>query len=130
MEKLSVRVSADSTCDLSPELLQAYGIETLPLYVVMDGNAYKDGLELTPDELYAKVREAGKIGSTAAINVNEYLTFFTRMKESCDTLIHHQQRDVLLLSERLHCSRGSRRCVRDRQPQSVHRYRSAGIAGL
>lgn len=88
MEKLSVRVSADSTCDLSPELLQAYGIETLPLYVVMDGNAYKDGLELTPDELYAKVREAGKIGSTAAINVNEYLTFFTRMKESCDTLIH------------------------------------------
>lgn len=88
MEKLSVRVSADSTCDLSPELLQAYGIETLPLYVVMDGNAYKDGLELTPDELYAKVREAGKIGSTAAINVEEYLTFFTRMKESCDTLIH------------------------------------------
>lgn len=88
MEKLSVRVSADSTCDLSPELLQAYGIETVPLYVVMDGNAYKDGLELTPDELYAKVREAGKIGSTAAINVNEYLTFFTRMKESCDTLIH------------------------------------------
>ena len=88
MEKLSVRASADSTCDLSPELLQAYGIETLPLYVVMDGNAYKDGLELTPDELYAKVREAGKIGSTAAINVNEYLTFFTRMKESCDTLIH------------------------------------------
>jgi len=88
MEKLSVRVSADSTCDLSPELLQAYGIETLPLYVVMDGNAYKDGLELTPDELYAKVREAGKIGSTAAINVDEYLTFFTRMKESCDTLIH------------------------------------------
>ena len=88
MEKLSVRVSADSTCDLSPELLQAYGIETLPLYVVMDGNAYKDGLELTPDELYAKVREAGKIGSTAAINVDEYLTFFTRMKENCDTLIH------------------------------------------
>lgn len=88
MEKLSVRVSADSTCDLSPELLQAYGIETLPLHVVMDGNAYKDGLELTPDELYAKVREAGKIGSTAAINVDEYLTFFTRMKESCDTLIH------------------------------------------
>ena len=88
MEKLSVRVSADSTCDLSPELLQAYGIETLPLYVVMDGNAYKDGLELTPDELYAKVREAGKIGSTAAINVDEYLTFFTRMKKNCDTLIH------------------------------------------
>ena len=88
MSKLSVRVSADSTCDLSPELLQAYGIETLPLYVVMEGKAYKDGIELTPDELYTKVKESGKIGSTAAINVDEYLTFFTRMKETCDTLIH------------------------------------------
>lgn len=88
MNKLSVRVSADSTCDLSPELLQAYDIETLPLYVVMEGNAYQDGVELTPDELYSKVRETGKIGSTAAINVDEYLTFFTRMRETCDTLIH------------------------------------------
>lgn len=88
MNKQAIRVSADSTCDLSPELLREYGIEILPLYVVMEGQAYKDGLEMTPDGIYAKVRETGKIGSTAAINVDEYLTFFTRMKETCDALIH------------------------------------------
>ena len=88
MNKQAIRVSADSTCDLSPELLREYGVETLPLYVVMEGQAYKDGLEMTPDGIYAKVRETGKIGSTAAINVDEYLTFFTRMKETCDALIH------------------------------------------
>ena len=88
MNKLSVCISADSTCDLSPELLQAYGIETLPLYVVMEGKAYKDGVELTPDQLYDKIQATGKIGSTAAINVDDSLTFFTRMKERCDTLIH------------------------------------------
>ena len=88
MSKQAIRVSADSTCDLSPELLQEYGIETLPLYVVMEGQAYKDGVEMTPDGIYAKIKETGKIGSTAAINVDEYLTFFTRMKESCETLIH------------------------------------------
>lgn len=88
MTKQAIRVSADSTCDLSSQLLQEYGIETLPLYVVMEGQAYKDGVEMTPDGIYAKVRETGKIGSTAAINVDEYLTFFTRMKGTCDTLIH------------------------------------------
>ena len=88
MSKQAIRVSADSTCDLSPELLNKYGIETLPLYAVLEGKAYKDGLEITPDEIYAKVKEIGKIGSTAAINVDEYITFFTHMKESCDTLIH------------------------------------------
>ena len=88
MSKQAIRVSADSTCDLSPELLNKYGIETLPLYAVLEGKAYKDGLAITPDEIYAKVKETGKIGSTAAINVDEYITFFTHMKESCDTLIH------------------------------------------
>ena len=88
MSKQAIRVSADSTCDLSPELLDKYGIETLPLYAVLEGKAYKDGLEITPDEIYAKVKETGKIGSTAAINVDEYITFFTHMKESCGTLIH------------------------------------------
>ncbi|MBQ4578446.1 MAG: DegV family protein, partial [Clostridia bacterium] len=88
MSKQAIRISADSTCDLSPELLEQYGIETLPLYVVLEGKAYKDGVEITPDDIYAKVKETGKIGSTAAINVDEYITFFTHMKESCDTLIH------------------------------------------
>ena len=88
MSKQAIRISSDSTCDLSPELLDKYNIETLPLYAVLEGKAYKDGLEITPDEIYAKVKETGKIGSTAAINVDEYITFFTQMKESCDTLIH------------------------------------------
>ena len=88
MSKQAIRISADSTCDLSPELLAQYGIETLPLYAVLEGKAYKDGVEITPDDIYAKVKETGKIGSTAAINVDEYLTFFTRLRESCDTIIH------------------------------------------
>jgi DegV family protein with EDD domain len=88
MSNCSVCVTADSTCDLSSELLSQYGIDTLPLYVVMEGKAYKDGVEITPDDIYAKVKATGKIGSTAAINVDEYITFFTHMKESCDTLIH------------------------------------------
>ena len=88
MSKKAIAVSADSTCDLSPELLNAYGIETLPLYAVLEGTAYKDGVELTPDDLYATVEKTGKIGSTAAINVDEYLTFFTRLRETHDTVIH------------------------------------------
>ena len=88
MNKQAICVTADSTCDLSPQLLAQYGVETLPLYVVMEGKAYQDGVDLTPDQLYAKVKETGRIGSTAAINVDEYLTFFAEKKKQCDTLIH------------------------------------------
>lgn len=88
MSNCVIRISADSTCDLSPQLLEQYGIETLPLYVIYDGVEYKDGVDLTPDQLYEKVRQGGKLGSTAAINVDDYLGFFSRLRESCDTVIH------------------------------------------
>ena len=88
MNNSVIRVSADSTCDLSPQLLEQYGIETLPLYVIHDGVEYKDGVDLTPDQLYEMLGKSGKLGSTAAINVDEYLTFFSRMRQSCDAVIH------------------------------------------
>ena len=88
MYKNTIRVTADSTCDLSPEILSQYGIETLPLYVIYDGVEHKDGVDLTPDQLYEKVRQDGKLGSTAAINVDDYLTFFSRLREDCETVIH------------------------------------------
>ena len=88
MYKNTIRVTADSTCDLSPEILSQYGIETLPLYVIYDGAEHKDGVDLTPDQLYEKVRQGGKLGSTAAINVDDYLAFFSRLREDCETVIH------------------------------------------
>lgn len=88
MDKETVRVSADSTCDLSPELLEAYQIQIMPLYVVMSGVSYRDGVDITPDELYEKIRQENKIGTTAAINVDEYITFFRRQRESCGSVVH------------------------------------------
>ncbi len=48
-----IRIMADSTCDLSPELLKEYEITVLPLNIVMDDTCFLDGVETTPDEIYA-----------------------------------------------------------------------------
>ncbi len=47
-----IRIMADSTCDLSPELIEKYGISVLPLNIVMDDTSYLDGVEMTPDKIY------------------------------------------------------------------------------
>lgn len=49
----NIRIMADSTCDLSPELIEKYGIKILPLNIVMDDTCYLDGVETTPDWIYA-----------------------------------------------------------------------------
>lgn len=52
-----VRITADSTCDLSPELVERYGITILPLYVNLDGAMYRDGVDVNPDMIFDLFRE-------------------------------------------------------------------------
>ena len=39
-----IKITVDSTCDLSPELLEKYQISVSPLYIVKDGKSLKDGV--------------------------------------------------------------------------------------
>lgn len=48
-----VKIISDSTCDLSQELIQKYDIDILPLHILLGENEYKDGKNITPEEIYA-----------------------------------------------------------------------------
>ena len=61
-----VKIIADSTCDLSPELIERYQIRILPLFVRLDEKEYLDGVDITPDELFDWSDENKKTPSTAA----------------------------------------------------------------
>ncbi len=50
-----VKLIADSTCDLSPEILARYHIDTAPLTIEMEGTTYRDKLDITPDEVYLRL---------------------------------------------------------------------------
>ena len=52
---MRIKITADSTSDIPQALCREWGIDLLPLYVVRDGQALKDGLEITPDDIYAHV---------------------------------------------------------------------------
>lgn len=62
----NVKIIADSTCDLSQELLLRYDIRIIPLYIQLDEKSYLDKLEITPPELYAWSDKNGRTPKTAA----------------------------------------------------------------
>ena len=84
---MKVRITADSTCDLSPELVRKYDIGIAPLSVIIDGQVFHDGVDVTPRDIFRAV-DAGKSVRTAAVNAYEYREFFTRQLESCDQIVH------------------------------------------
>ena len=48
-----VKILSDSTCDLSPELIEKYNINIFPLHVLLGDRDCKDGVDVTVDEIYA-----------------------------------------------------------------------------
>lgn len=47
-----IRIVADSTCDLSKELVEKYDITILPLHIILGEEEFLDGVTITPDEIY------------------------------------------------------------------------------
>ena len=84
---MKIRIMADSTCDLSPEYIAEHGIIMLPLQVNLGGRDYRDGVDITPDDIFRAVAEGADLPKTSAINVEEYRKAFKKGLEGCDALI-------------------------------------------
>lgn len=84
---MSVKICADSVCDLSEELKRRYSISVVPLYVNVDCSARKDGTEITQKDVFAHYRSTGRLCSTAAVNVEDFAEFFAEQLEGYDELI-------------------------------------------
>lgn len=67
MGNRTIKIFADSTCDLSAELIEKYGITLLPLCIVLDDKSYYDKIEITPEEIFQWADEHKKTPKTAAI---------------------------------------------------------------
>lgn len=84
---MAIKIIADSTCDLSEDLLKKYDISIIPLCIVMGDNSYNDGLEVTPDEIY-KWADANKTTpKTAASSFDYALQVLTPYMKAGDDII-------------------------------------------
>ena len=85
---MNIKVTADSTCDLTRELIDSRGITITPLRVNCGEGDMRDGVDITPDGLYERIKSTGRLASTAAVNVQEYLDVFSELRKNCDAVIH------------------------------------------
>lgn len=80
-----VKILSDSTCDLSPELIEKYNIGIIPLYVRCGDTEYRDGVNVTPDDLFKWSDEHGETPKTAAPSTEDIKAFLD--KDSGDDYI-------------------------------------------
>lgn len=82
-----IRIIADSTCDLSPELVAKYNITIVPLCIVLDEKSYFDGEEITPAQIYDWSNEHKTTPKTAAIPFDRILEAYKPAVEAGEDVI-------------------------------------------
>ncbi|MBQ1279386.1 MAG: DegV family protein [Clostridia bacterium] len=83
-----ILITSDSTCDLSAELKERYNIKTIPLGITLGTEVYRDGIDITPDDIYAHHAKTGELPKTTASNVGECIDFFKPFVDDGYTVIH------------------------------------------
>lgn len=83
-----IKITCDSTCDLSPELYERYHISVIPMCVALGDRVCRDGENVEPKDLFAYVEETGKLPTTSAISVGEYEDFFRLFADGGYEVVH------------------------------------------
>ena len=98
---MKIAVSAESTCDLSKDLIEKYDVKIIPYHVILGEEEYQDDGSLSSQELFEFVDKNGILPKTAALTVGEYEDYFKNILKDYDAVIH------ITLSSRITSSVGN-----------------------
>lgn len=73
-----VKIVVDSCADLSKELYEKYQLEVLAQNVTFGRTNYKDGVDITLEELYENVKNFGELPHTAAVSPMDFEECFKK----------------------------------------------------
>ncbi len=83
-----VKITVDSTCDMTPELCKQYGVTVIPLNILLGAQSYDDGIDVTPDDIFAYYERTGTTAKTAAVAPHTYLSLFERYTKDGYEVVH------------------------------------------
>ncbi len=73
-----VRIVTDSSSNFWPGEARELNIEVIPLFVRIDGEGYRDGLDITPSEFFAKLSPSSKL-ETSQPSLGNFVEAYKRL---------------------------------------------------
>lgn len=83
-----ILITSESTCDLSPELIEQFGFQIIPLYVTLGEQSLRDGVDAAPEILYKYVDEKKELPKTSAATITDYVDFFAEWTAKGYEVLH------------------------------------------
>lgn len=84
---MMVKIVTDSVSDISPAIADDLGITVVPLNVVFGSEIYRDGIDLTTDEFYEKLRHSQTLPTTSTPPLQTFIEVYDRLAEETDEIL-------------------------------------------
>lgn len=75
----NVIILTDSSAYLPKEIVAEYPIEVLPLTLIWEGQEYRDGVDILPDEFYLRLSKSESLPKTSQVTVHQYQEMFRKL---------------------------------------------------
>lgn len=86
---MKIKITSDSTCDLSQELLEKHNVGISPLHVSLGQDDFLDGVSIVPQDIYNYYNEHKKLPKSGACSVVEFEEFFqNQLDQGYDAIVH------------------------------------------
>jgi len=82
-----IAIVTDSSANLPPELVREYDIHIVPIYLRWNGKDYRDGVDISPEEVYHRLRSSTSLPKTSAPSVGDFLRTYMALASEADVII-------------------------------------------
>lgn len=86
-EQVGLRIITDSVSDIPKELVDQYSITVLPLMVTFGEDSYLDGVEISNQDFFDKLKAASKPPTTAQVSPGRFQVAFEEAVDAGDEVI-------------------------------------------
>jgi len=84
---MAIKIITDSTSDLPKNMMEELGVSFVPLKVLFGEEVYRDSIDLSNPEFYAKMSTQKKLPTTAQVNPGEFIEEFKEHLAQGDEVI-------------------------------------------
>ena len=82
-----VAIVTDTTACIPQGQVEKYNIEVIPIELIFEDKVYRDGIDITPSEFYAMLKQAEKPPTTAGALPGPYLESFKKVSQKADSIL-------------------------------------------
>lgn len=75
---MKLKLICDSLCDVPRELVERYNIDIIPLNIIIGDNEYKEGVDITNDEFYRRMKEEKVVPKTSQATYIQFKEAFDK----------------------------------------------------